>query len=308
MSGWIDWREIEKQNDWGVRSRNDATAELWNQAADQWNRRSEHEEDFNRRQVEALDIEPSDTVIDICCGAGPLTIWLAKKAEHVIAFDYGSNMLEHVRRRAKEAGLDNISYVQGNWHSMDPQKDFPDADIAVTRHSPAHGNILKFSRCASKYCYSLWNCAAYHKDANSPENGSAGSAVSDGSPTHSNGRPQTRGRWIKSDNPEENTGPRPDGRKYGYNVHFNLLYDWGADPEIRIVKDILEFRGSSREELYRRLARGRDLSPDLIRMFEPSVTEQPDGSYLYRRVGRIAVLGWDPNQIHFEDIDPESIL
>ena len=60
MNGWLNWREIEKNNDWGVRSRSDATAELWNENADQWEERSKSETDFSRRQVESLDISPED--------------------------------------------------------------------------------------------------------------------------------------------------------------------------------------------------------------------------------------------------------
>ena len=32
---WTDWRELEKHNDWGVRDKDDATAALWNDGADQ---------------------------------------------------------------------------------------------------------------------------------------------------------------------------------------------------------------------------------------------------------------------------------
>ena len=241
MREWMDWLEIQKHNDWGVRSRTDGTAELWNRAADRWADWSEDEIDFARRQVEALDIQFGDTVIDICCGAGPLTLWLAKRAKHVIAFDYGENMLAHVKKNAEKEGLNNITCIQGNWYSMEPGVDFPKADIAVTRHSPAHADILKFSRCAEKYCYSLWNCAP---------------ASPGGTPKMPRG-----GRWIRSENEEENTGPRPDGRKYGYNVHFNILYDRGADPELRYVK---------------------------------SKRMMPDGTV---RTVKMSILGWDPNSL-----------
>ena len=62
---WMDWRELEKHNDWGVRDKDDASAALWNGGAEQWEKRSAQELDFAQRQVDALDrITPETTVLD----------------------------------------------------------------------------------------------------------------------------------------------------------------------------------------------------------------------------------------------------
>ena len=153
---WLDWRELEKHNDWGVRDKDDATAALWNDGAEQWEKRSAGEVGFAQKQVDALTRITKETmVLDVCCGTGPLTLPLAKKARQVTAFDFNEKMLDFVRRKAAEAGADNIDYLRGNFNTIVPGEDFQPAEIAVTRHSPAQGNILKFSRFATKYCYSL---------------------------------------------------------------------------------------------------------------------------------------------------------
>lgn len=276
MAGWLNWHEIERNNDWGVRSRNDATAALWNDAAEQWEKRAQREEDFSRRQIEALKLSPNDTVLDICCGTGPLTVWLAQRVKSVTAFDYGEAMLDYVRRKAEQRGLDNVACIQGNWYSMEPGVDFPQADIAVTRHSPAQGDILKFSRCARKYCYSLWNCAPYSQPGQAARH---------------------TGRWIRSDKEENNFGPRPDGRLYGYNVHFNLLYDMGANPTLRYVTDTTEYIRDSREELYAAVTNGRTPEPELAELLDSRITQLEDGRLRYRMVSKISILGWDPGEL-----------
>ncbi len=64
----MNWREIEKNNDGGVRNKNDATAQLWNDDAFQWEKRTQREADFARRQVEQLKLSKDDNVLDVCCG------------------------------------------------------------------------------------------------------------------------------------------------------------------------------------------------------------------------------------------------
>ena len=276
MNGWLNWREIEKNNDWGVRSRSDATAELWNENADQWEERSRNETDFSRRQVESLNISPDDTVLDVCCGTGPLTVWLARRAKKVIALDYGRDMLAHVKRKAAELGLGNIETVQGNWHTMEPGTDFPKCDIAVTRHSPAQGDILKFSRCAEKYCYSLWNCAE----------------------PRARGQEETVSRFIKSEDRENNIGVRPNGRLYGFNVHFNLLYDMGANPTVNYVENVTEITAGTEEELINRILSGRGPFHEDEERIRAKIFRHGDVC-VYRRVSRISVLGWDPGEIRY---------
>ena len=103
---WLDWRELEKHNDWGVRDKDDATAALWNDGAEQWEKRSAGEVGFAQKQVDALTRITKETmVLDVCCGTGPLTLPLAKKARQVTAFDFNEKMLDFVRRKAAEADL-----------------------------------------------------------------------------------------------------------------------------------------------------------------------------------------------------------
>ena len=281
MNGWLNWREIEKNNDWGVRDKDDATADMWNAGAAGWEERAIREEDFNRRQVEALDLDPEDHVVDVCCGPGPLTVWIAPRVKQVTAYDYGENMLAYVKEKAEKKGLLNIEYLQGNFYTMEPGTDAPVFDVAVTRHSPAQGDILRFSRWAKKRCYSL--CNVY--PARQPDSRST--------------------LWIKSAKAgggQLNYSSRPDGRLYGVNVHFNLLYDMGADPELKYVIDVMHVVRADVEEIYRERLRGRPFSKEEFDYWRERMAgqlERKDGGWVYTEQTKMSILSWDPSAIRY---------
>lgn len=57
----------------------------------------------------ALDLNASDTLVDLCCGNGVLTTQLARTAGAVIGVDFSSSLLEVARSISTPA---NVKYVQ----------------------------------------------------------------------------------------------------------------------------------------------------------------------------------------------------
>jgi SAM-dependent methyltransferase len=55
---------------------------------------------------------PLTSVLDFGCGAGRLTIPLARRAVRVVACDIAPSVLEHARKNVREAGLSNVSFVE----------------------------------------------------------------------------------------------------------------------------------------------------------------------------------------------------
>ncbi|HYK03206.1 MAG TPA: class I SAM-dependent methyltransferase [Thermoanaerobaculia bacterium] len=52
-----------------------------------------------------------DSVLDFGCGAGRLTLPLARRAKRVVACDIAPTILEHARQNAERAGLTNITFT-----------------------------------------------------------------------------------------------------------------------------------------------------------------------------------------------------
>jgi 2-polyprenyl-3-methyl-5-hydroxy-6-metoxy-1,4-benzoquinol methylase len=55
---------------------------------------------------------PLASVLDFGCGAGRLTIPLARRAARVVGADVAPSVLEHARRIVREAGLSNVTFVE----------------------------------------------------------------------------------------------------------------------------------------------------------------------------------------------------
>lgn len=283
---WMDWRELEKHNDWGVRDKDDATAAMWNEGADVWEKRSAEELEFAKKQVDALAITKEDRVLDVCCGTGPLTMNLCRKAAWVTAFDFNEKMLDYVRKKAAEKEVSNISYLQGNFNTIEPGKDFEAADIAVTRHSPAQGNILKFSRFATKYCYSLAQIRRADDDFPLPR--------------------RKGGFWCRSANGNDNYAERPDARKYGLNITFNLLYESGTNPELFYVEDRKMVTGATYEELAAKYFPPAQ-TPEILEYIKKYAERTKDG-YRLEKIQTMSILGWDPSGIDWSYLERQGIL
>lgn len=280
MRGWLDWARVERMNVWGSRPRTDEEAATWEGAcADHWERRSAEDGDAGRDQVAALDIAPGQTVADVCCGTGPLTPWLARRARHVVALDASGDMLAYARRHVREAGVANVSFVQGNWFSLEPGVDYELCDVAVTRYAPTQGDLLRFSRCARERCYSIWNCA----------------------PADAAEHPIKAIRALAPQlAPKMRRRPEPNGRLFGYNVHFNLLYDAGADPTLSYTETRNRRIANSLDELCFLVLGGRPTDEQMA-LVRPRVAELacelPDGRVCWETRQRVAILGWDPREV-----------
>ena len=98
------------------------TSELrntWESAAPGW---AKWEEAFSAglsgatdRLIDMAGVQPGMRVLDIACGAGSQTLQVARRVGphgRVVACDISATMLEHARRNAAKAGLQNIEFIE----------------------------------------------------------------------------------------------------------------------------------------------------------------------------------------------------
>jgi SAM-dependent methyltransferase len=55
---------------------------------------------------------PLTSILDFGCGAGRLTLPLARRAKRVVGCDVAPSALEHARKNAREAGLNNVTFIE----------------------------------------------------------------------------------------------------------------------------------------------------------------------------------------------------
>jgi 2-polyprenyl-3-methyl-5-hydroxy-6-metoxy-1,4-benzoquinol methylase len=83
---------------------------------------------------------PLSSVLDFGCGAGRLTIPLARRAVGVVGADIAPSVLEQARKNAREAGLVNVAFVET--HELRGQFDFVCSLLVFQHIRPAEGYKL----------------------------------------------------------------------------------------------------------------------------------------------------------------------
>lgn len=89
---------------------------------------------FHRRAVEALDLRPGDTAVDLACGTGvnlPHLVEAVGAGGRVVAVDLSPGMLARARRRAEANGWENVDLVEADVRAFE----FPE---------PVHGVVSTF--------------------------------------------------------------------------------------------------------------------------------------------------------------------
>jgi len=80
---------------------------------------------------------PLTSVLDFGCGAGRLTIPLARRAVRVVACDVAPSVLEHARNNVRDAGLSNVAFVEAR--EVEGQFDFICSLLVFQHIRPAEG-------------------------------------------------------------------------------------------------------------------------------------------------------------------------
>ena len=82
----------------------------WDKAAPGFYRRTK-KEDYNDALFDKLILDENDTVLDVGCGEGSVTVPLARKVKSVIGLDSSPKMLEYLEKRAKDNDIKNIKTI-----------------------------------------------------------------------------------------------------------------------------------------------------------------------------------------------------
>jgi SAM-dependent methyltransferase len=132
------------------------TPEFWDRRASSF---AEHDKDsgFADSFMKLIEMEPEWTVLDVGSATGTLAIPLAKRAKSITALDFSGKMLDLLRKRRDDAGIDNIRTVHGRWEDDWKSLGIIPHNVVVASRSmplgPALNAIAKLSEYAVKRVY-----------------------------------------------------------------------------------------------------------------------------------------------------------
>lgn len=256
----VDWNQLWKEQVEKLPKKKD----LWNSIAPQFNEWMD-KDDYPAEFISKIKIEPNDTVLDVGCGNGAITIPLAQKARSVTALDSSTRMLEFLGKKAGHPS--NIQMINKGLEEVDAQEigyhDVVVASRSLNGIADIQAQLEKLDRIARKYVYiTLWGV-----DNRKFENEMA----------------ELLGRESHQ-NPE-------------YILVYNILYEMGIQANVEFLKSNTRNHYSNMDEALDRIKwRIGDMDEGeksiIKKHLERVLTRNSDGSLTYSRTNSKWVLIW----------------
>ena len=148
----IDWayfwtRKLEAKKD---------RAKDWNKAAPNFGK-SAKRDDCHIKLIEKIDVSKDDSLLDLGCGEGTITIPLVKRAKNVTGVDSSYKMLEILNEKAQKENVDNIKTIEKDLSQI-TLEDVGKHDIIVASRSlngvlNIKETIANINEITNKYVY-----------------------------------------------------------------------------------------------------------------------------------------------------------
>lgn len=114
--------------------RTEKTPDHWDQRAEKMAENCASPTDSYLQQLIAkIDLQGAQTLFDMGCGPGTVSLALADKLTTIYGVDYSQGMLNVAARRAAALKADNVHWIQRAWE--EDWSDLPRCDIAVASRS-----------------------------------------------------------------------------------------------------------------------------------------------------------------------------
>lgn len=128
----------------------------WDKAAEGFYKRSK-KDGYQEELLSKLILSEEDTVLDVGCGEGSLTIPIAKRVKRVTGLDSSGKMLEFLNKRADENNVGNIDTLLMPIEEIS-YEEIGDRDIVIASRSlngiiPIDKTIAELNKIANKYVF-----------------------------------------------------------------------------------------------------------------------------------------------------------
>lgn len=138
-----------------------------NEPASHWSRGSHDDVGRNlvpmaARLVTAAGVEPGDRVLDVACGTGNAAITAARRGATVTGLDVAPAMLDGARENAAIAGVEDVTWREGDAAAMPFADDAFDVVVSCVGHMFADppaavaAELCRVTRSGGRLAYTAW--------------------------------------------------------------------------------------------------------------------------------------------------------
>ena len=139
----------------------DVAAEIaaWDSVAGDYVREAKNNfetDPFLRFVSEKVRLDRNMSVLDVGCGAGAYAAALAERVGRVDGVDFSPEMVRLGREYAERNGLNNLHFLERNWHTCDGSEFKGKYDLVFAHTTPAimdYTTFMKLYKASRKYCF-----------------------------------------------------------------------------------------------------------------------------------------------------------
>lgn len=88
-------------------------------------------ETFAKEAIKRVTVQPDDSVIDVACGTGILSLLLSDKAKHITAIDFSPKMISFMNDAIQSRKVTNIQVIEGNGQKLPCENETFDAAFSM---------------------------------------------------------------------------------------------------------------------------------------------------------------------------------
>lgn len=146
----VDWAEFWVERVASKKMKN------WDDAAEGFYKRTK-KDDYNTELFSKLILDENDSVLDVGCGEGSITLPIAKQVKKVIGIDSSPKMLEYLNKRACENNIENIETKLMPIEEIS-YDEIGDIDVVICSRSlngivPIKEVLYELNKIANKYVF-----------------------------------------------------------------------------------------------------------------------------------------------------------
>ena len=128
----------------------------WDKAAPGFYKRT-RKDDYQTALFDKLILDENDTVLDVGCGEGSVTIPIAKRVKKVTGLDSSPKMLEYLKKRAEDNDISNIETILKPIEEI-KYDEIGDVDVVICSRSlngiiPIEEVLGELDKIANKYVF-----------------------------------------------------------------------------------------------------------------------------------------------------------